>query len=180
MARTDSGCRQNHAITPNPHLSIVKVVGSLPGMIRRYALNDEQIVLAMLRHNHMIDVFTQAVCYPLQSCFRTFLPGIGEVETDEIYIGVGTTGGHFVFPIQASGVEGNIGTIQVEQDLALCQAKFPTLRCRPIAAQFVEDDLVALFEFQISEGEISIKEERHYRLVPNDDLTDEELIGYRS
>jgi len=37
-----------------------------------------------------------------------------------------------------------------------------------------------LFEFEVSKGEVSIKEERHYRLVPNDDLSDDELRTYRS
>jgi len=105
---------------------------------------------------------------------------MGQVETDEIYVGVSKTGEQFVFPVQAKGARDNVGVIQVEQDLALCKSKFETLRCRPIAAQFIADDLVALFEFEVSKGEVSIKEERHYRLVPNDDLTDEELRTYRS
>ena len=42
-------------------------------------------------------------------------------------------------------------------------------------AQFIADDLVALFEFEVSKGEVCTKEERHYRLVPNDDLSDDEL-----
>ncbi len=55
-----------------------------------------------------------------------------------------------------------MGIIQLEQDLALCASKFPTLTCRPLAAQFMHDDLIALFEFERSEGKICIKEEKHY------------------
>jgi len=169
-----------HQMSANPRLSKIKILDSTPEIIRRYSLSDEQALLAILRYNRLIDVFTGVACYSLQSHLRTFVQEIGQVETDEIYVGISKTGEQFVFPIQAKGAKDSIGIIQVEQDLALCQSKFPTLRCRPIAAQFVADDLVALFEFQVLEGEVSIKEERHYRLVPNNDLTDEELIAYRS
>jgi hypothetical protein len=32
----------------------------------------------------------------------------------------------------------------------------------------------------LSEAEVFIKEEKHYRIVTNEDLTDEEIVGYRS
>jgi hypothetical protein len=108
------------------------------------------------------------------------MPGIGEVETGEIYVGVSMMGGQFVFPVQAKGAKDSVGTTQVEQDLAVCASKFPTLPCRPIAAQFMEDDLIALFEFVMSKGEVFIKEEKHYRIVTNEDLSDEEIASYRS
>jgi len=169
-----------HAIAPNPRLSRVKVLDATPEIIRRYALNDEQALLAILRYNRLIDVFTGAACYSLQSHLRTFVEGIGQVETDEIYIGVNKTGEQFVFPLQAKGARDKIGIVQLEQDFALCESKFPTLTCRPLAAQFVQDDLIALFEFESSEGKISIKEEKHYRLVPNEDMSDDEIVKYRS
>jgi DNA modification methylase len=169
-----------HAIAPNPRLSRIKVLDATPEMIRRYALSDEQALLAILRYNRLIDTFAGVTCYSLQSHLRTFVEGVGQVETDEIYIGVNKSGEQFIFPIQAKGAREKVGIIQLEQDFALCQSRFPALTCRPIAAQFVENDLIALFEFERSEGTISIKDERHYRLVPNEDLSDEEIKGYRS
>jgi DNA modification methylase len=169
-----------HPIIPNPRLSRIKVLDSTPEMIRRYALSDEQALLAILRYNRLIDTFSGVTCYSLQNHLRTFVDGIGQVETDEIYIGVNRSGEQFIFPIQAKGARERVGIIQLEQDFALCASKFPTLTCRPIAAQFIEDDLIALFEFERTEGAISIKDEKHYRLVPNADLTDEEIAAYRS
>lgn len=169
-----------HQISPNPRLSKIKILDSTPEVIHRYSLSDEQALLAIVRYNRLIDIFTGVACYSLQSHLRTFVQDMGQVETDEIYVGISKSGEQFVIPVQAKGAKDSVGIIQVEQDLALCESKFPSLRCRPIAAQFVENDLVALFEFQMSEGQVSIKEERHYRLVPNDDLTDEELVAYRS
>jgi hypothetical protein len=180
MAQRNNRKRRDDRIVPNPLLSEVKVLGAVPAMVLRYASDDEQRLLAVLRYNRLIDVFTGAVCYSLQSHLRTFMPGIGEVETGETYVGVSMTGRQFVFPIQAKGAKDSVGTIQVEQDLAVCASKFPALPCRPIGAQFMEHDLIALFEFVMSEGEVFIKEEKHYRIVTNEDLSDEEIAEYRS
>jgi len=169
-----------HEVRPNPRLSKIKVLDSTPEIIRRYALSDEQALLAILRYNKLMEVFTGVACYSLQSHLRTFVQNVGQVETDEIYVGVSKTGEQFVFPVQAKGAKDHIGTIQIEQDLGVCKSKFPNLTCRPIAAQFVENDLIALFEFEITEGQISIKEEKHYWIVPNEGLTDEEIASYRS
>ena len=44
------------AITPNPSLSRIKVPDATPGMITKYALSDEQALLAKLRYNRLIDI----------------------------------------------------------------------------------------------------------------------------
>ncbi len=169
-----------HQIAPNPRLSEIKVPDSTPEVVRRYALTDEQALLAILRYNRLIDIFTGVTCYSLQSHLRTSVQGIGQVETDEIYVGISTSGEQFIIPVQAKGAKDSIGIVQVEQDLGVCESKYPTLRCRPLAAQFVQDDLIALFELTMSKGEVAIKDEKHYRLVPNEDLSDEEIKAYRS
>jgi hypothetical protein len=173
MTRTSSCSRKDHQIIPNPRLSVINVLGSVPAMVRRYALTEERFLLGILRHNRLIDIFTECTCYSLESPSRTFMPGVGEVETSEIYVGMSMRGRHLVFPIQARGPEDHIGTMQVERDSAVCASRFPTLVCRPIGAQLVDDNLIALFEFVLSDGEVSIKDERHYRLVHDDDLIDE-------
>jgi hypothetical protein len=60
--------------------------------------------------------------------------------------------------------------------------RFPRyVRCRPIAAQFIAGDLIALFEFENTDQGIRIANERHYRLVPHHDLkpTDLEIYSTR-
>lgn len=54
------------------------------------------------------------------------------------------------------------------------------IMCVPIAAQFVDMNLIALFSFEESEKGISILSEKHYRLVPHEDLSEEELLSYRN
>lgn len=56
------------------------------------------------------------------------------------------------------------------QDIACCETKFPDLICRPVSAQFMEDDVIALFELTVEAGRVLIVEERHYRLVPGDQI----------
>lgn len=45
-------------ITPNKMLVETKVPDSTPGVIAMYALNDEQALLAKLRYNRLIDIFS--------------------------------------------------------------------------------------------------------------------------
>lgn len=166
------------AITPNPMLAETKIPDATPGVISMYALGDEQALLAKLRYNRLIDIFTGVTCYSLQSHLRTTIPGIGQVETDEIYVGVDRRGAHYVFPIEAKSTNETLGIVQLEQAFALSAAKFSALICRPIGAQFMEDDLIALFEFEETRQGIKISAEKHYRLVPPDEVSAEELKKY--
>lgn len=166
-------------IVPNEMLSEIKVPDSTSGIIAMYALSDEQALLARLRYNRLVDVFTGVTCYSLQSHLRTAVPGLGQVETDEVYVGVDRRGAHYVFPVQAKGGSDTLNVVQIEQDFAMCAAKFPTLICRPIGAQFMDQDLIALFEFERADEKVSISQERHYRLVPPDAITAKDLQGYR-
>lgn len=167
-------------IVPNEMLSETKIPDATPGIVTRYALGDEQALLAKLRYNRLIDVFTGVTCYPLQSHLRSHVPGMGQVETDDIYVGVDRRGTHYVFPVQAKGGRDQQSVVQIEQDFALCADKFPSLVCRPVGAQFMEDDMIALFEFEEGEKGVTLGSERHYRLVPSDDITEEDLRAYRN
>jgi hypothetical protein len=135
-------------INPDPQLVETKVPDATPGVIAKYALDDEQALLARLRYNRLIDLFTGVTCYSLQSHLRTYVAKVGQIETDEIYVGVNRRGAHYVFPVQAKGGQDRLNVVQIEQDLAMCAAKFPRLICRPIGAQFMAKDLIALFEFE--------------------------------
>ncbi len=60
----------------------------------------------------------------------------------------------------------------------MCESKFPQLICRPIAAQFMDDTVIALFEFEQTSDGVGIASERHYKLVTPDELSPEELERY--
>jgi hypothetical protein len=164
-------------IIPNHLLAETKVLDATPGVIEKYALNDEQTLLARIRYNRLVDLFTGLVCYSLQSHLRTTAPGIGQVEVDEIYIGVDRRGVHYVLPVEAKGNRDKLGIVQIEQDYAVCKSKFPALISRPLAAQAIAKDVIAMFEFEETEQSMAIASEKHYHFVSQHDLSDEELAS---
>lgn len=166
-------------IVPSDLLSETKVPDATPGVISRYALDDEQALLAKLRYNRLIDIFTGLACYSLQNHLRTYIKEFGQVETDELYIGIDKRGVHYVIPVQVKGGLDKLSIVQIEQDIALCKEKFPELVCRPVASQFMSDDIIALFEFEESPEGVKVSSEKHYRLVLPDDLSSDELEMYK-
>lgn len=166
-------------LVPSTMLAETKIPDATPGIIVKYAFDDEQALLAKLRYNRLIDIFTGITCYSLQNHLRTTVPGIGQVETDEIYVGVDRKGVHYIVPVQAKANRERLAIVQIEQDIALCENKFPRLVCIPVAAQFMHDDLIALFAFEMSSGGVAISMEKHYRLVPPEEITPEDLDAYR-
>ena len=167
-------------LVPNENLAITKIPDATPGVIAKYALTDEQALLAKLRYNRLVDIFSGVTCYSLQNHLRTTVPHIGQVETDELYVGVDKKGSHYVFPVQAKGGKDKLNIVQIEQDLALCVHKFASLICRPLAAQFMQDDVIAMFEFEEGEKGLGISSEKHYKLVPPEEVTEADLGTYRN
>ncbi len=165
-------------IAPSNILAETKIPDATPGVIVKYSMSDEQALLAKLRYNRLVDIFTGLACYSLQSHLRTTLQDGSQVETDEIYIGLDKRGAHYILPVQAKGSKDKIGVVKIEQDFEMCALKFPHLICRPLAAQFMEKDLIALFEFEQSKDGIKVISEKHYRLVKPDNLSAEELRTY--
>jgi hypothetical protein len=165
-------------IIPSKMLVCTKILDATPGVIEKYALNDEQALLAKIRYNRLIDIFTGITCYSLQNHLRTTVPGIGQVEIDELYIGIDKRGVLYILPIQAKGGSDKIGIVQIEQDFAACAAKFPELSCRSIAAQFINKGTIALLELEKTDTGILVSSEKHYRLVSPNELSTEELKSY--
>lgn len=164
---------------PAESFSETKILDATPGLIMKYAMSDEQALLAKVRYNRLIDTFTGLTCYSLQNHFRTTVPDMGQVETDELYIGLDKRGAHYIIPVQAKGGTDKLGVVQIEQDFAVGLAKFPNLICKPIAAQFMASGAIALFEFEIVSLQITVTAEKHYRLVTLEELSDEELESYK-
>ena len=81
--------------------------------------------LTKLRYNRLIDIFTGVTCYSLQNHLRSSVAEIGQVETDEICVGIDKRGAHYVFPVQAKGGRDLLSIVQIEQDVALSAGKFP-------------------------------------------------------
>lgn len=102
------------------------------------------------------------------------MKGVGQIEIDEVYVGVDRHGVQYVVPVQAKGGSDQLSVVQAKQDIACCAEKFPDLVCRSISAQFMDDERIAIFELTVQDDQVRIVEERHYKLVtgqvPLDDL----------
>ncbi|MFY9234217.1 MAG: hypothetical protein WAO58_07130 [Fimbriimonadaceae bacterium] len=166
-------------LSPATSRSVIKVPDATPTIISRYALSDEQALLAKLRYNRLVDVFLRLTCYSLQNHLRTKVKGIGQIEVDELYLGIDRAGGHHVIPVQAKGGRDKLSIVQIGQDIKFCKERFPLLICRPVGAMFLQDDVIAVFEFVEEAGEILVLDEKHYKLVPADQISDAELAAYR-
>ncbi|MGC9417810.1 MAG: endonuclease [Rhodovulum sp.] len=166
-------------IVPREDLMKIGIPDATPEIIRRYALDDEQALLAIVRYNRLIDTFLGLTTYSLQNHLRTTVRGIGQIEIDELYVGLDKRGCHYVIPVQAKGGKDQIGGVQTAQDIKFVEDKYPGLRCRAIAAQFMDDSVIALFELTLQDGEVQVVDEKQYRLVPSEGLDREAIRNYR-
>lgn len=167
-------------IKQNPHVKPVKVPDATPEIVRQYASGiDEQALLTRARYNRLVDIFTGITCYSIQNHLRTTLSDIGQVEVDEIYVGVNKRGTHFIFPCQAKSPGDSFGIVQVMQDIALCRERYPNAICKSIALQFINDNGAAILELAVTEEDellkLNIVEEKHYQLVPRSEISSAEL-----
>lgn len=166
------------AVLPRDGLVTVKVPDSTPEIINAYAQSDEQALLARVRYNRLIDIFLGITTYSLQNHMRTTVAGLGQIEIDEIYVGIDKQGRQYVVPVQAKGGNDKHSLVQTLQDVMCCNERFPHLICRPVSAQFMKDSRIALFELTFEDGEMQIVDERHYNLFSSKEISAEELKRY--
>lgn len=167
-------------ILANPHMMAIKIPDATPEIISSYALTDEQSLLAKVRYNRLMDIFLGLTTYSLQNHLRTTVKAMGntQIEIDEVYVGVNRHGEQFVLPVQAKGGTDRVSVVQTTQDVTWCREKYPLLTCRPVSAQFMSDDVIALFELVLDGLEVKLVEEKHYKLVPADQIAPEDLKLY--
>jgi len=167
-------------ILPNDDLATIALPDATPEIIRSYALDDEQALLAIVRYNRLLDIFLGLTTYSLQNHLRTTVADVGQIEIDELYVGIDKYGCHYVIPVQAKGGRDQISVVQTMQDLAWCGERFPDMRAKAISVQFMGENRVAFFELVIQDHAMKVAEERHYRLIPSDQLDQRAIRDYRS
>jgi hypothetical protein len=177
-ARYRFRCVTGSRIEPRAELISIKIPDATPEIIATHALGDEQALLAKVRYNRLIDLFLGITAYSLQNHLRTTVKTVGQIEIDEVYIGLDRYGRQFVIPVQAKGGADKHGIVQTQQDIACCTQKFPKLICRAVSAQFMADARIALFELALLDGDIKIVDEKHYQLCPGSDISAVDLQGY--
>jgi len=166
-------------IVPREDLVTIGIPDGTPEMIRLYALDDEQALLAIVRYNRLIDIFLGLTTYSLQNHLRTTVKGIGQIEIDELYVGMDKYGCHYAIPVQAKGGTDQISVVQTKQDLAWCVQQYPDMRARAVSAQFIGTEKIALFELTVEDNAVKVVEERHFKLVPASELDQTAIRAYR-
>lgn len=145
---------------------------------------DEQALLTKVRYNRLVDLFTGLTCYSIQNHLRTSVAGIGQIEIDEIYLGISKKGAHYVIPCQAKSPGDKFGIVQVMQDIEFCRIRYPNAICKPIALQFLGPSDLAILELAVELDEdvsrLSVAEERHYQLTAKDGITETDITKYRT
>ena len=169
----------------------IKIPDATPQIVARYALGDEQAVLARVRYNRLIDIFLSITSSALQSHLRATVNAFAksQIETDELYVGVDLNGAQYIVPVQAKGADENVGAVQAIQDIYCCREKFPDLVCRAVAAKTVEVEeapdgsdihTIAMMELAIAnQYDVWIPRQERYQLVPAAMISRKELEIYR-
>jgi hypothetical protein len=137
-----------------------------PKMISQCLADDEQGMLTRMRHNNILRNFLDLDIYHLQSHLRTFVPGVGQVEIDDVYVGVDQQSKQFIIPIQAKSSHDLISATQCSQDILYCEYFHPNYKCRSVAIKSIGNETLAVFELKAkAPGHICIVNERHFQFI---------------
>lgn len=154
-------------LVPNPGLSSIMIPDETSPIIKELAGNDEQFMLTKIRNSRLIGIFLGLTTWSVQNHLRTTVKDIGQIEIDELYVGLNRLGNKFAIPVQAKGHDDSHSVVQTFQDIAYCKENYPDYQCLAVSAQFMPDGSVALFKLASVNGDPEIVDELHYRLVGN-------------
>lgn len=158
-------------------LYTISLPDATPEIVLEYAGGDEQGILAKLRYNRMLDIFMGITCYPLQNHLRTSIKEKGQVEIDDLYVGLNSTGKQFVVPIEAKCAKDHLSKTQIVQGIDFARDRYPQLILRPVGIQEMKDGSLVLIEFTPGShpDQIKVTEIRRYTLVPMSEVPLAEL-----
>lgn len=167
-------------IAPSEARERIPVLDATPEIVKQYAPGtDEQALLTRARYNRLVDLFLGLTCYSIQNHLRTNVADVGQIEIDEIYLGLNRRGAHFAIPCQAKSPGDRFGIVQVIQDLDFCRRNYPSAICRPVALQFQGPHDVALLELNVTNDDqllrLNVVDEKHYRLCAASEIPDEHV-----
>lgn len=148
-------------------LKIYPIPYAVPEIVAMNLAKDEQGLLTIVRYNRLLDVFSGLACFHLQSHVRTHVKDHGQVEIDELYVGVDKDGRGYVLPVEGKDSGEYLGIDKAVALSLFAKAKFPGLICRPIAVIRQSDEVIACVEFEPScdISRVSVLDIRRYQLV---------------
>ncbi len=148
-------------------LKVFPIPYAVPDIVAAHLPRDEQGLLTIARYNRILDVFTGLACFHLQSHVRTQIKGHGQVEIDELYVGVDKDGRGYVLPVEGKEEGESLGIDKAVSLTLFARAKYPKLICRPIAIIRESENQLACVEFEpaIEIEKVSVLDMRRYVLV---------------
>lgn len=154
-------------LTLPPDLEITPIPDATPDVVLQFAKGDEQSMLVQIRYNRLVDVFTGLTAYHLQSHVRAYVDELGQVEVDDLYLGVDTDGRWFCIPVEAkpAAPREQLGRIQVASMVAYARQEFPQLPVRPIGVKLAHDGSIFFVEFTDEPDPSQIKSRAYKRYL---------------
>lgn len=148
---------------------ITEIPNALPEIVEKYVADDEQGLLSAIRYNRLLDIFTELTCFHLQSHIRTTIESEGQIEIDDLYVGLDQNGIEYILPFEAksSSDRDKLGWFQIANLVKYAHQNFSQLKCRPICAKPVDKNTVYLLEFDDNPDceTVAIKNIKLYRLI---------------
>lgn len=165
-------------IDPDESMLSIKVPNATPEILLANAFDDEQALLAKVRYNRLIDLFLGITAHSLQNHLRTTVKGIGQIEIDELYVGLNRRGCQFIVPVQAKVGKDQHGVVQTEQDILFCRERFQNLTCRPVSVHALGNNRIVMFELTLCDDKVRVIDQKHYTLVPASEISSDDLRRY--
>lgn len=143
----------------------IRILDATLQVVLKYQSADEQAILARIRYNRLIDTFTSLTTYHLQGHFRTTVTGVGQVEVDDLYIGINTDGHSFILPVEgkAASPKDRLGVVQITQMVKFARQYFADLKVRPIGVKIMPDGSFMFMEFNDSDDSNLVATKRYKR-----------------
>lgn len=159
-------------VTIPPDLQTINILDATPDIILKYGGSDEQGLLARMRYNRLVDVFLGVTAYHLQGHVRAYIEDSGQVEIDDLYLGVDTDGNQYVIPIEAKTADEPLGLIQITNLNAFAQENFPDLILQSIAIKFWSDGSIFFVAFNqtVDCDKVEVTNFKRYRLIRDQHL----------
>lgn len=158
-------------------LYITEIPEATPDIVLKYGGTDEQALLTRVCYNRLVDIFLSLTAYHLQGHVRSSILNVGQVEIDDLYVGVDTDGKGYIIPIEAKnvGIKERLGVIQIKQLILFAKQHYGDLILRPVGIKPLPDGSYVFLEFDDQEAlqDISVKRYARYRLVRDDKRTAE-------
>ena len=145
----------------------VAIPDATPQIVLKYQSSDEQAMLARVRYNRLVDTFVGLTTYQLQSHFRTTVQGLGQVEIDDLYLGVDENGNWSVLPVEGKAGGERLGVVQVRALSLFAREQFPGLKVRPLGIKLLSDGTFLFVEFtdQTDFDSVAARRYKRYELV---------------